>query len=171
MDGQKTAHWQTLDFLCVNVSHLTPFVTISGVKQSRLPVSQVIYSMMKWSSAHQKIVPLYNCQLFIFFLAGLAFRRFFLRMLRLSFAFSSMPLEKKKKGGLMAVYLLFFPHRGAIDIFLFCNDIFIFSFLCCWFIFDAQVHWHWEYSRPEAAAHWQILSSFPAWKVSKFQYI
>lgn len=113
MDGQKTAHWQTLDFLCVNVCHLTPFVTISGVKESRLPVSQVVYSMMKWSSADQKIVPLCNCQLFIFFLAGLAFWSFFLCMLRLSFAFSSMPLKQNKtKQGWCLLVVVFSPQRN-----------------------------------------------------------
>lgn len=162
MDGQKTAHWQTLDFLCVNVSHLTPFVTISGVKESRLPVSKVVYSMMKWSSADQKIVPLCNFKLFIFFLEGLAFRIFFLCIF-------FHAIGKEKKGGGVAISLLFSPTKGTIDMFLFCNYIFIISFLCCWFIFDTQVHWHWEYSRPETATHWQILSSFPTWKVSTLQ--
>lgn len=162
MDGQKTAHWQTQDFLCVNVCHLTPFVTISGVKESRLPVSQVVYSMMEWSSADQKIVSRCVCQLFIlfffFFLAGLAFWSFFLCMLRLRFAFSSMPLKQNK--GWMGV----FPHKRTIDMFLFCNYVFIFSFLRCWLTFDTQVHWHWENSRPETEAHWQFFVLFSCMK-------
>lgn len=124
MDGQKTAHWQTLDFLCVNVSHLTPFVTISGVKESRLPVSQVVYSMMKWSSADQKIAPLCNCQLFIFFLEGLAFWSFFLCM-RTHFLPCHWKRKKKKGGGVNGCLLFVFsPQRNH------------------WYVFVLQLHFY-----------------------------
>lgn len=144
MDGQKPAHWQTLDFLCVNVCHLMPFVTISGVKESRLPVSQIIYSMMKWSF---KIVPLCNCQLFSFFSAGLAKFFLVLRHAPTQFCILFHAIGGDISRGKWVFACCFFVTKETLI--GFCNYIFIFSF--CWFIFDTQVHWPWECSRPDCS--------------------
>lgn len=168
MDGQKTAHWQTQDFLCVNVCHLTPFVTISGVKESRLPVSQVVYSMMEWSSADQKIVSRCVCQLFIlffFFFGRFSLLKFFLVHAQTQFCIFFHAIEAKQ-----GVNGCFSPQMNHWYVF-----VLQFTFLYSPFsVVDLYlIHRCTDIGRiqDQRLKHTdKFLSSFPAWKVSKLQY-